>query len=1107
MSESSPPDQAARTSAMEDLGSTLFVEAGAGTGKTTMLVNRVVNLVTIKGAHMDQIAAITFTEAAAAELRDRLAKEFEKMALEEQNERAEAARLALDAAAVTTLHGFARKILADHPFSVGLPPLFDVADESSDRVAFDERWGEFVHSLLEDPAHFEVVTRALSCGLKMDDLRDAALQCHRNWDLLANVPTDVPPAPRVDTTRLTDYLSQAIDMAGECLDPEDLLAVLLRSDKVKKLSDIGGATDDLDLLQILAGSTALDTGRSKGRGPNWPNGGKARAVELLRAAEEERLRLTGETARWVVHVLLGLLATFTRQGAEERRQSGHLVFHDLLVFARDLVRDHPEARAELHRRYEHLLIDEFQDTDPMQAELALYLAAEPGADLSGEWVSLPVPHGHLFFVGDPKQSIYRFRRADIDLFMKVRDNVIDHALQLTTNFRSRPPIVDWINAVFSGMFSEGIPGVQPRYEPLSADQGAGAPNPRGMLPVIVLGTDPIDGLADPIREVQANDVAAAIATMQAEQWLLGQGDGAKPLSFSDVAILVRTRTGLPILEHALAAAGIPYRLESSSLVYQSQEVQHLLAILRAIDDPADAVSVLAALRSPAFGCADDDLFTHRAHGGSWDWRNSDHADSPVHQALKDLATLHEDCWWQSVGAMVNQVVSDRRLMMLALSETRPRESWRRIRFLLDQARLFDETNGGDLRSFLRWVSHQQEDDARVTEAIVPESDDEAVRVVTVHGSKGLEYPVVVLMGLQKGDNTQKSTVLFTPDGPEVRFNKSMESSGYQAAAGHEAEMDFAEQQRLLYVAATRARELLVVSLHRDGSKKAEGTLAGQLVVQCNLHPDLWSDGSELTLVTPQPAESPSGETSGDDSAECRAEFVLERTELLTQMEHPRTVAATGVRGLAQPELEDESDEESLEHDSSVHRRGRAGTAVGRAVHAVLQVIDLATGEGLDALAHAQAVAEGVIDREPEVRQRVQSALDSDVVHQAVRSGRYWREMYVGVPVGERVLEGFIDLLYETPDGLVVVDYKTDRLNRPEDAPSVVEQYRLQGAAYALATEQALGISVADCTFLFLTPTRAVPASIKDLAGAVAEAEAILKQPLPNSSGAGESPIT
>jgi ATP-dependent helicase/nuclease subunit A len=116
-------------------------------------------------------------------------------------------------------------------------------------------------------------------------------------------------------------------------------------------------------------------------------------------------------------------------------------------------------------------------------------------------------------------------------------------------------------------------------------------------------------------------------------------------------------------------------------------------------------------------------------------------------------------------------------------------------------------------------------------------------------------------------------------------------------------------------------------------------------------------------------------------------------------------------------------------------------------------------------------------------------------------------MYVGVPVGERVLEGFIDLLYETPDGLVVVDYKTDRLNRPEDAPSVVEQYRLQGAAYALATEQALGISVADCTFLFLTPTRAVPASIKDLAGAVAEAEAILKQPLPNSSGAGESPIT
>jgi ATP-dependent helicase/nuclease subunit A len=219
---------------------------------------------------------------------------------------------------------------------------------------------------------------------------------------------------------------------------------------------------------------------------------------------------------------------------------------------------------------------------------------------------------------------------------------------------------------------------------------------------------------------------------------------------------------------------------------------------------------------------------------------------------------------------------------------------------------------------------------------------------------------------------------------------------------------------------------------------------------------------------------------------------------------PRTIAATAVQGLANarvgggatavmPGAVTAADEEPLEHrdDASVRRRGRAGTAVGRAVHGVLQVIDLHSEADIAAHARAQAVAEGIAERAREVGDRVRAALRSDPVRRAVASARYWREMYVGVPLGDRVLEGFIDLLYETPDGLAIVDYKTDRFVDEADAIQVAERYRLQGASYALATTMALGPAVASCTFLFLGPSGSVAVPLADLGRATAEVAELL----------------
>ena len=210
------------------------------------------------------------------------------------------------------------------------------------------------------------------------------------------------------------------------------------------------------------------------------------------------------------------------------------------------------------------------------------------------------------------------------------------------------------------------------------------------------------------------------------------------------------RTGLQTLELALEDADIPYRLETPSLVYATQEIQDLLNCLSAIDDPTDQVSVVAALRSPAFACSDVDLLEFVEAGGEFDYLAEGDADAPpgcVFEALAVLKAFHDRRRWLSPAALIEEFLRERRLMELALDDQRPRERWRRYRFLVERAQAFAAAGETSLRSFIEWAGRQREKDAVVRETPIPESDEDAVRVMTVHGAKGLEFPVLVLTGL------------------------------------------------------------------------------------------------------------------------------------------------------------------------------------------------------------------------------------------------------------------------------------------------------------------------------------------------------------------------
>ena len=1141
-----PLDHDARVRIAAALGETVFAVAGAGSGKTRHLVERVLHVLLSGRARIDQLAVITFTEAAAAELRERIAEELDHVVIAFDDpvaaQRARDALSTLDGAAITTLHGFARRILSRFPLDAGLPPTFEVLDEARSLADLDEHWVDSVDALLADQRRAQAVQWVIVAGASLGRLRAIVRRMGENWDRLVSIERGrgERELPRLDASAVISPLRRALELAPCCTDADDKLLAHLTHLRayVAHLERADG--DELQLLRMLLWPPRHLPARRKGTARAW-SGRKPEVVALLDEAETARQSAASHAVGAAMEVVGDALAELAVASARRRQREGRLQFHDLLVLACELVRGDSQVRAALHDEYRHLLIDEFQDTDPLQAELVTMIAAEPGERV-GEvpWWELATTAGALFFVGDPMQSIYAFRRADVGTFLRVLRDVATEPAQLVTNFRSVPGIVELVNGVFGQLVGDGEPDIQPPYIASSAARRVGE-GPLRAVSVVGAGADHEIPAAE-ARRVEAEEVAALLRRAVDERWPVGAGGRAVQLD--DVAVLVPSRTSVPALESALESAGLDYRLESSSLVYDTREVQELLHVLHAIDDPSDSAAVVAALRTPGFACGDDDLLRHRLGGGSWDYRldapRIAGGDDPVQAGLVRLRHLHEARTWTGVSELVARVVDETRQLAAALDGRRWREEWRRLRFVMDQAREFVETSPGNLRQYLAWVDVQRDEDAKVTEVVLPEADAPAVAVMTVHAAKGLEFPVVALVGFgvaTKG--VTAPTVLFGGDVIELAVNNEVCTVGYDAARQHEQQVLERERLRLLYVALTRAQNHLVVSVHR--SQRSAAGIAGKLEAALSSFPHLWDaypqPADEAALEVPDAPSQPGADATGqpgtgapgqpgEDAPGQPGEDATEGAENLQRWARaragrlaagPLVVSATGIAKLAASWALDadesagpgEPGQRAEERDDAgttgpgdggapgtssardLWRRGRAGTALGRAVHAVLQTVDLRTGAGLEAMAKAHAGAEGVPSRWQEVAALARTALDSAIVRRAVES-RFWRELYVGAPIGSGVIEGFVDLVFEGPGGLEVVDYKTDGVRSDEEVDRLAARYRLQGAAYAVAVRAATGRHVGRCTFLFLRGAVAVARPVADLERAVAEVESAMR---------------
>ena len=1082
MTTRSLADQQERDRIEQRLDETLFVEAGAGTGKTHELVQRIANLIASGEVQANEIAAITFTVRAAAELYDRVLEELDRRREQETDPQRQQffsdAAVQLDQTAIETLHSFAGRILRQHLIQAGLPPGFEVMDDSQDHLAFSERWQRALDDILESEALAEPLLALFDAGVELSHLEAVARQLHEDWDRTASSSAvleeiDYDPDPFINA------LERVVIAASDCADPSDKMYLKLQElrpylEELKQHRAEPGA-----LMRLLALDKPSFKASRSGRKSNWDVTLLEHLRETITRLDSDRNVLRTQIVQSSLAPVFNALRQFVLDYADERRRYGMLSFQDLLVRASQLVSQDESVALSLHQRFKRLLIDEFQDNDPLQTQI-----------IDGITQGKP---GRAFFVGDPKQSIYRFRRADIQQFNSVKHAQSQGLTRLSQNFRSTPGVTDFVNAIFAPMMKDGgadqaeWDSLQPHRDPLDDQTFA----------VTVIGDD-YPGQIGPIRNREADALSRLIADITHSGWEIfdKELDRQRPARFADTAVLVPTRTGLRHLLPALERRNIPYRLESRSLVYGSREVRDLLNLLRAIDDPTDQVSLVAALHSSAFACADDDLYQWRAAGGRWDYReprpDQIDADHPVADSMRWLRSVGERRWERSVSALVGLIIRERRLLELSVLDRQPREHWARYRFLHDQARAFCDAGGSTLSEFLAWAQFQAEADTRVIESIVPEADHDAVRIMTIHAAKGLEFPIVVFAGLNSPPRDTPPPLLWMEDGRvEVQLRSGLATPGFEASWEREQEMQVQEYVRRNYVGATRARDHLIVSLYRKATKAEGRTDAAKIdaVLSGLSDPPCRRLALEELPSPPLPAAPPLPEPPlpAADEIQRRQEWFDERAAAVQRFAALPHESATSINR-RQMSTAEPPDQPNLEPDDSLPpwRRGRAGTSIGRAVHSVLQVINIEQPDDdqIRDASRAQAASEALSGRAATAVERlVRRAVASDIVREAVAAPRYWREIYASADIDGVLLDGFIDLLFETPDGrLVVVDYKTDALQAGSAVDDAVVRYRDQAAAYALILEQSLNRRVDRAVLYFLEPDAAVP--VPDLANRI-----------------------
>jgi ATP-dependent helicase/nuclease subunit A len=1137
-----------------ELDKTLIVEAAAGTGKTTELVGRIVALIEHQRATIGQIVAVTFSEKAAGELKLRLREELER-ARARTSPASAAGKLLEDAvhdfeeAQVSTIHGFCAELLRERPVEACVDPAFAVLTDSQAERHFEEAFSSWLHEQLGNPP--EGVRRSLRRPVKWrfdDDSEDGPIERLRTAARSLREWRDHSTAwkrPTYDRKASIKILSAKLktfaDLIAKPIKRDDNLAVSLAPARIashdieRQRRTVGdmvpdGVWDGWEAALIgLAENRDFAIIRKKGTGAAFAIGVTREQVlaahaELLQDLRDFRNKADADLAALLHEEMRDCL----RRYEDRKQEAGALDFLDLLIKARDLVLGNKEVCREFRQRFRVILVDEFQDTDPLQAELLLALtSADDGT----------IRPGALFIVGDPKQSIYRFRRADVGAYRRIADRLSGSgatAVTLQTSFRSVPAIQHFVNASFSHDMNGDVEALQADYVPLLSHREGTLEQPSIVaLPVprpygkSLYGPPQVTQTA--LNEQQPQAIASFIGWLLSPEctWTVASGNERRKVAASDVCFLFRRfmHFGKDITRdyvEALEARGIPHLLVGGKTFHEREEVDAIRTALTAIEWPEDELSVYAALHGPLFAIGEEELLEYHSMARAFHpYRVPKELPDrlqPVSKALETLRELH--------GARNHRPVADTIGRLIAVTRAHAGFIlWRggeqvlaNVLHISDLARRYEMEGGLSFRGFVDML-HDASGRADSPEAPILEEGSDGVRLMTVHKAKGLEFPIVVLADIACKLSLDDASRYLDPEKKLCATRIGGWSPlDLQEHNAEEAKRDEAEGIRLAYVAATRARDLLIVPAVGDGpydkgwvrplnrglypprdqwqspaSARGVPLFKGKQTIM----PDARADGQPVDdtvrpgtyqLIDPDSGESYSvvwwdplllqgapddarglrrddlisKSASASDVAADRAQYDEWRDRRLAVQKRGST-ASMVVATATQLSEESRPAKHAIEiEDAGFGPIRPSGKRFGTLVHAVLATLPLdADGTEVDELAALHAKLFAAPDDERAAAAGIAKRLLQHPRIAAARAAeaagrRVWREAPVSLRLEDesnvpQIVDGQVDLAYETDQGWVIVDFKTDI-----EIASAQDAYKQQVALYVEAVQRATG---------------------------------------------------
>ena len=1031
-----------------DAPGVVFVSAGAGTGKTTVLVERFVKAVCERGLDVDSLLVITYTERAAGELRGRIRSRLTELA------RDDLAR-ELDGAWISTIHGFCLRLLKTHPFAAGIDPRFRVLDESQARVlqseAFEAALGDFLSQGDDERVHLLATYGARALRRMLTGVYDTLRAAGRPLVLELGERPGLPE--RLEELR----------EAARCLAEE------------AEAGETARATADR-ALELLEERTLperlLDFSELKARGER-----AASYEEARRGVEQAALDELAARDRDLLQELLG---TFERGYRAAKERESALDFEDLQLLARDLLRESADVREQESWRFRSIMVDEFQDTNRLQCELIDLLSAGPDEK-------------EIFFVGDEFQSIYGFRHADVQVFRERREHSAG-VLALTQNYRSRPEVLGAINHLFSAEFGD-------EFKRLEA---AGRfPDPVFGTPVELLVTDKASYAGSELhwRRAEARHIAQRVHE------LIDEGAAVA----GDIVLLFAAGTDAEWYEEELRQRGIPTYRATGRGYFGQQQVVDLLAYLRLLHNRYDDEALVTVLSSPLVGVSNDALVLLRRAAPKRPLfqpfekglpAELSPADEQLCRAfLQRFERLARRVATLSLELLVEAIVAEHDYDLAVLAQWDGRRRYANMRKLARLARSYEELRGPDIEGFVRFVADQEAVGARELEAAAEEEGADAVRLLTIHSAKGLEFNVVIVADAGR-DRAAPSPdeILCLPDG-RFGFRVADPATGrrrgafeYDAVREAEQEEERAERLRLYYVAMTRAVDRLIVSGAIDPEKRADAeTPIGWVLDRLDAREldaaergtvELVREGARLLVrldrrrpevVSAEPAPV---QTDGQLELFAGEEMPVlpppapRLPELVPVADPPvhrvrsLSYSALALFGRCSYRYYAERVVGMRPSDAKGEIPGQAGlaaTEIGDAVHVLLEHGVPSDGVREPVLARYPAATEEDLAR---VAELVQAWRDSAL---AARLGAM-EDVKVELPFAFEhdgvLLHGRLDVYAAAAGRALVVDYKTNRLEDLSPEEALEDDYALQRLVYALAAFRS-GAEEVEVVYVFL----------------------------------------